>query len=150
MDQKTKISEWVRRFLAMAKLVATWSKDPSTQIGAVITRGKFIVSVGFNGFPRGTSDNTKFYEDKSTKYARVLHAELNAILTAKQDLTDCEIYVTAPPCSQCMAAIIQAGIKVVVALEPTGEFKDRWQDSCSHAQELADEAGIDYLVIPNV
>jgi len=138
MDDK-----WIDRFMDLSKLVSSWSKDPSTQCGVVITRGKFIVSVGFNGFPVGCDDSKIIYENRKRKYARVIHAEKNAILSAKQDLEGCIIYVYPfLPCSQCAAAIIQTGIKNVVTKKATQSLIERWGDSIQESLSMFDEAGV--------
>ena len=138
-------ADWDSRFLEMARLVSTWSKDPSTQVGAVITRGKFVVSLGFNGHPRGVADTPDRLENREVKYRTIIHAEINAILTAKQDLDGCTIYVwPLMPCSQCAAAIVQAGIKRVVAPEAGNE---RWAESFEFAVEIFSEAGVELVTI---
>ena len=105
--------KWDRRFLHLATQVAGWSKDPSTGVGAVIVRpDRTIASLGYNGFPRGVADT---YEDRDHKLLRTVHAELNAILSAREPLSGCIIYSTLCPCSNCAAAIIQAGIAGVVS-----------------------------------
>ncbi|GAM63531.1 dCMP deaminase [Vibrio ishigakensis] len=98
--------------LSNAELVGSWSKDPSTQVGAVITKKNRIVSVGFNGYPHGISDSADT-DERDMKYLKTLHAEENAILFAKRDLDECEIWVTHFPCPNCAAKIIQTGIKAV-------------------------------------
>ena len=90
----------------MAELVGSWSKDPSTQVGAVITHGNRIVSVGFNGYPHGISDSADT-DDREMKLLKTLHAEENAILFAKRDLAGSDIWVTHFPCPNCAAKIIQ-------------------------------------------
>jgi len=138
-------SKWDKRFLDLAEQVASWSKDPSTKCGAVIVKGKFIVSVGFNGFPAGCKDDEEIYADRPRKYKRVLHAEMNALLSAKQDLTGCTIYVHPfCPCSQCAAAIIQSGIVEVITKAPSAELIERWGDSITESLEMFKEAGIVY------
>ncbi len=87
------ISKWAKRFYQMAELVASWSKDPSTQVGAVITKQNRIVSVGFNGYPHGVSDSVDT-DERELKYLKTLHAEENAILFSKRDLDGCDIWVT--------------------------------------------------------
>jgi len=135
--------KWDQRFLKIAQEVSTWSKDPSTKCGAVVTRGKTIVSLGFNGFPAGCEDSKELYEDRTVKYARVIHAEINAILSAKQDLTGCTIYVyPLPPCSQCAAAIIQSGINTVIAPPPSDALEGRWGSSTHQATKMYQEAGV--------
>ena len=72
--------KWKRRFIELAKHISTWSKDPSTQVGAVIVRpDKTIASVGFNGFPRGVDDRPEKLADRPLKYQMIVHAEINAI-----------------------------------------------------------------------
>jgi dCMP deaminase len=140
------VSNWDSRFLELAKLVSTWSKDPSTQVGAVITRGKFVVSLGFNGHPKGVADTAERLEIRENKYRTIIHAEINAILTAKQDLEGCTIYLWPfMPCSQCGAAIVQAGIKRVVAPQADN---DRWAESFKFTQEIFSEAGVELVEIP--
>lgn len=119
--------KWDLRFLTLAFLVASWSKDPSTKCGAVIVRGNRIISLGYNGFPQGVYDHNERLQDRETKYKMVLHAEVNALMFANVDLTGCTIYtVPMPPCSRCAAQIIQAGIKRVVALVPSADMLTRW------------------------
>jgi dCMP deaminase len=141
------LSNWDSRFLELARLVSTWSKDPSTQVGAVITRDKFVVSLGFNGHPKGVIDSAERLEVREVKYRTIIHAEINAILTAKQDLEGCTIYLWPfMPCSQCGAAIVQAGIKRVVA--PKSD-NDRWAESFKFTTEMFGEAGVELVEIPS-
>lgn len=135
-------SKWAGRFIDMAFLVASWSRDPSSQVGAVIIRGKRIVSLGFNGFPAGTDDSQNLYEDRDRKYLRVVHAEKNAILFAKQDLTGCTLYATHFPCCQCAAFIIQAGINCVVVPQQTVEFMGRWKYHIRESLNMFHEAKV--------
>jgi len=139
------MADWDSRFLEMAKLVSTWSKDPSTQVGAVITRGKFVVSIGFNGHPKGVQDSGERLENREVKYRTIIHAELNAILTSRQDLEDCTVYVWPfMPCSQCGAAIVQSGIKRVVAPKSDNE---RWIESFNFTKRLFEEAGVELVEV---
>ena len=115
------MNNWDHRFLALAQHVAGWSKDPGTQCGAVITNGRRIVSVGYNGFAAGVRDHEIRLQDRATKLAMTIHAEENAILEAPRRPEGCTIYVwPLPPCSLCAAKIIQAGIVRVVAPEYKG------------------------------
>jgi dCMP deaminase len=111
--------------MGVALLAKERSKDPVTQTGAVIVdRNKNIISVGYNGFPIGCSDDDFPWDDTPgtnpvyTKHLYVVHAELNAILNARQhDLTNCTIYTTLFPCADCAKAIIQTGIRYVVYMD---------------------------------
>lgn len=135
--------KWDLRFLEMAKLVSTWSKDPSTGIGAVITNDKNrIISLGFNGYPRGIKDEGM--ENREEKLAKVLHAEVNAVLFSNKDLTDHTIYVyPLLPCSQCMSIIIQSGITRIVVMQSDQqkEIVKRWKESTDISLSMAKEAG---------
>lgn len=105
---------WDDRFLELADLVAGWSKDPRTQVGAVIVRpDKTVASVGFNGFPRGLADDVRLH-DRSRKHELVVHAEMNAILHAREPLAGYTLYCTLAPCVRCAVHVVQAGIARVV------------------------------------
>ena len=139
------MNNWDYRFLAMAQLVAGWSKDPSSKVGSVIADGKRIVSLGFNGFPAGTDDDPSIYDDRERKYRRVLHAEQNAMSFAKRDLTGCTIYITHPPCARCAAQIVQEGIKRVVCPSPSADFLTRWKDDMTEALAMFKEANVTFV-----
>ncbi len=114
--------KWVIRFLALAQHVASWSKDPRAKVGAVIVDAeKRIVSLGYNGFPRGVKDDEERLRDKATKLRLVVHAEANAILNAHRIPDQCTLYTTQVPCDECAKLIIQAGIKTVVSLDEDAE-----------------------------
>lgn len=140
--------KWTERFLGLASHIAEWSKDPSTKCGAVITRGNRIVSLGFNGFPSGVHDYDARLADRELKYKMVLHAEVNALLFAKEDLSDCTLYVVPmPPCSRCAAQIIQAGIKTIVTVSPPADKIKRWFDEFHIASLMYSEAGVDLIYV---
>ena len=135
-------TKWISRFLGLAEYVSEWSKDPSTKVGAVIAKDKRIVSLGFNGFPRETKDNSEIYEDRERKYLRVLHAEANAILFAKTDLRGCCLYATHFPCCQCASLIIQSGITEVYVPRQTQEFIERWYEQIKESLAMFTEAHV--------
>lgn len=119
MSKRVNSISWDSYFMGLAHLSALRSKDPSTQVGAVIVNVKNkIVGIGYNGFPSGLNDDEyPWHREGSfvdTKYAYVVHAELNAILNATSSLEGCSIYVSLFPCNECAKAIVQAGIKTVV------------------------------------
>lgn len=142
------MNKWDHRMLALVGLVATWSKDPSTGVGAVIVDGKNrIVSVGFNGFPRAVSDSDEALFDRDEKLRRTIHAEENALLFASRQVEGCTIYVTHPPCARCAAKLIQSGLARVVAPAPAEGFSARWADDMRSASAMFQEAGMafDYV-----
>lgn len=133
--------KWDRRFLELAEHIASWSKDPSTQTGAVIVApDRRIVSVGFNGLPRGVRDTTARLYDRELKYKIIVHCERNAMLFARESLHGCTLY-TWPlmSCSVCAAMVIQTGITRHVA--PYSD-NPRWQESFALTRELMREAGV--------
>ena len=137
--------KWDERFLRMAELISTWSKDPSTRVGAVIfDQDNRVVSLGYNGFPKGVEDSADRYSDRATKYRMVVHAEMNAIMFAQRSLRGCSI-ATFPfmPCSNCAASIIQSGIARVVAPALPQHLAERWGESCRLSTEMFTEAGIE-------
>ena len=137
-----KATKWQKRFFDMAYLVSSWSKDPSSQIGAVIVDSQNrVISTGFNGLPVGVKDTNERLGDRATKYKMILHAEENAIMFAKQNLNGCSIYVTKmPPCAHCAALIIQSGIKNVYV--PDVEIPERWRESTEMTRQMFKEAGV--------
>jgi dCMP deaminase len=136
------LSNWDKRFLELAKLVSSWSKDPSTKVGAVIVDDQnIIVSVGFNGFPKGIEDNDRL-NHRDSKYQIIIHAENNALMFAKRPLDNCTLY-TYPfmPCPRCAGMIIQSGIKRVVSYKNTID-RHRWELDFSISRELFNEANM--------
>ncbi len=143
------LGKWDWRFIEAAKFFAQWSKDPSTKVGAVIVdRDRRIVSVGYNGFPKGCSDAPELYADREVKYRRVVHAERNALLFACRSVKGCTAF-TWPfaPCSACAAMLIQAGITRVVAPAPTPELKARWGADLEEAARMFAEAEVAFVQV---
>lgn len=141
-DTITPSNKWDRRFLDLCDTIRSWSKDPSTKVGAVIVRPDLtIASMGYNGFAKGVDDNEARYLDRDLKYKLVLHAEENAILHAREPLTDYSLYVLPlSPCSLCAARIIQSGISGVITVK-----NDRSnEESHTLARQQFEEAGINY------
>lgn len=128
MSKRKDYISWDEYFMGVALLASQRSKDPSTQVGAcIVNDDNRIMSVGYNGFPRGCSDDEFPWEREGetthTKYPYVCHAELNAILNAGgNSLKGCRIYVALFPCNECAKAIIQCGIKEVVYI--SDKYKD--------------------------
>ena len=137
--------EWDEYFMAIAKLSAMRSKDPSTQVGAcIVSNDNRILSIGYNGAPNGFSDE-KFPwgrdgKNLDTKYPYVCHAELNAILNYRGNLEGSKIYVTLFPCNECAEALIQAGIKEVIY------YDDKYDGTDANivSKKLLDTCGVTY------
>lgn len=149
-------NKWDIRFLELAKLVASWSKDPSTQTGAVIVRpDKTVLSVGYNGFPRGIEDSEEKYNDRETKYSMIVHCEMNAVLSAHESVKGCTLY-TWPfaSCDRCAVHMIQSGITRAVAPILPKHLEERWSENLTKTRNLFKEAGIileeiDFLALQN-
>jgi dCMP deaminase len=144
------MDKWDTRYLRLAREVATWSKDPSSKIGAVCigVRGQ-VLSTGYNGFPRRITDDEHRLNDRPTKYKLVVHAEKNAIYNATYNgvsLDGATMYVSGLPCcSECAKGIIQVGIRrVIMEGDP---FNERWRESVELTIEMFKEAGIEYEFI---
>ena len=143
--------KWDQRYLALAREVSLWSKDPSRKIGAVAIGSKGqVLSQGFNGFPRGIFDAPHRYEDRPTKYRYVVHAEMNCIYNATfsgVSLDGATMYVWGLPiCSECAKGVIQVGVNRVVWSNDQ-EIPDVWTESLELTKSMFNEAGvtIDYL-----
>lgn len=137
--------KWDLRFLEMAKLVASWSKDPSTQTGAVIVRpDKTVASLGYNGFARGCLDDKELYENREVKYSRIIHCEMNAILSSRESLKGYTLY-TYPflTCDRCAVHVIQAGLKRVVAPICPSHLLERWEPTFVKSRAFYKEAHVD-------
>ena len=138
-----------RRFAELATAIAAFSKDPSTKVGAVLVDDHDnILAMGYNGFARGVTDSEERLCNRSMKYRLMTHAELNTLLAAARTGTSTNgatlIVSSLFPCEACASAIVQAGIKRVIAPRPNNE---RWIESNELAKTIFDEAGvkIDYL-----
>lgn len=111
---------WDEYFMGVAMLAAKRSKDPNSQVGAcIVSQENKILSIGYNGFPKGCSDDEFPWEREgdtlNTKYAYVAHSELNAILNYRGgSLEGTKLYVTLFPCNECAKACIQAGITEII------------------------------------
>lgn len=146
--------KWHLRFMELAELVSTWSKDPSTKTGAVVVGpDREIRATGYNGLVRGVDDNKPERLERPTKYDFFEHAERNAIYNAcltGTPLKGCVLYATHAPCTDCCRAIIQAGIKMVVThrVEPRPDIKDAtWRDKLGFSEQMFKEAGVEIKYI---
>lgn len=114
---------WDDYFMSIAFLSALRSKDPNRQVGAcLVSQDQVILGIGYNGFPRGCSDDELPWAKMSatgdpleTKHPYVCHAEVNAILNKNHASANGQkLYVTMFPCNECAKIIIQAGITEVI------------------------------------
>lgn len=135
-------SKWDRRFMEMAQMVSTWSKDPSTKIGVILVRDRKVVSTGYNGFPAGIADDHRL-DDREKKYPIIVHGEMNALIQAGRDAEGSTLYLwgfPGPPCQDCAKHLIQAGIVRIVTR--AGEPEARWADAINAAYGILEEAHV--------
>jgi dCMP deaminase len=140
-DSQTK---WDNRFLEQAKLVASYSKDPSTKTGAaIVAPNGSLISTGFNGFPQCMEDKPEWYANREEKYSRIIHCEMNAAMYAKRDLAGCTLY-TYPfiSCDRCFVHMLQLGITRFVAPKATEEQLTRWGSAFERVRTYASDAGV--------
>lgn len=141
---------WDQKFFSLAKEYASWSKDPSTKVGAIaVNSQRDILSHGWNGFPRGIKDTEERLNDRPTKYKYMVHGEMNCIYNATRmgrSLNDSDLYVYGlPVCSECAKGIIQVGIKNVFMCYPA-EIGEKWKDSFEQTKENFEETGVNWKV----
>jgi len=135
--------KWDARFMDVAEMIATWSKDPSTQVGCVLVdQNRRIIGTGYNGFPRGVDDCVERYEHRPTKILMVQHAEANAVLQAVAEMKGATAYVTHHPCSSCAGVLIQAGVTRVVTRRPEEALAERFAESFEATRTMFEEAGV--------
>ena len=132
-----KTISWDECFMTMAETVSMRSKDMTTKVGVIIvSEEKNHVAIGYNGFPTGMSENQSRWDNKNSY---VVHAELNAVINAKADLTGWTVYTTMFPCTECTKMLLQTGVSRVV-------YKDRSsasvEDSWKFSKVLLEEMGI--------
>lgn len=131
IQKNQSLIDWHSMFMGVALLASARSKDARKRNGAcVISADNRIVGVGYNGLPRGCSDEDPVYwsddDDDAylSRHSYVVHAEVNAILNCVVlPLTGCTIYTTQFPCPRCAQSIIQVGIRKIVYLERKGHHQ---------------------------
>ncbi len=144
-EKRNNYLSWDECFMQMANVIAQRSKDSSTQAGAVIVnQNNIVVGLGYNGFPRGCSDEKLPWEREgnflNTKYAYVVHSEENAVYNANKPTEGCKIYTTLFPCNECTKTLIQSGIKEIIYASDKYHDQDSWVAS----RKMLDLAGIKY------
>lgn len=143
--------DWHKKHLDLAKHISSWSKDPSKQIGAVVvSETGQILSLGYNGFPRGIADTEDRLNDREQKYKLIVHAEMNAIYNATLNgvsLRGSILYVYGlPVCSSCALGIIQVGIKLVV-MPDNMKIPETWAKSWEETKNVFTESNTTWMFI---
>ena len=147
-EEDAKQLKWDKRFMTMASLMACWSKDPSSQIGAIVVNDeRRILATGYNGFPKGIDDTEERLNNRELKYPLIVHAETNALMNALYSgvsVKDATMYVYGlPVCPECTKLIIQAGVRRVVIKPNTPMTPQTWVDLWDNqSAPMFKEAGV--------
>ena len=149
------MNSWDKKYIRLAREISSWSKDPSTQIGAVAVGEKGqLLAQGYNGFPRGIEDSEYRLNNRKEKYKYVVHAEMNCIYNATYNgvsLNGSTIYIYGlPVCSECAKGLIQVGVKRVVSTPITDATPDKWIESTKLTKAIFNEAGVQYDFINTI
>lgn len=144
--------KWDARFLDLANSIATWSKDPSRGVGAVIVSPmRQVIATGYNGLPRGVEDNPERLE-RPAKYDLIVHAEMNAIIQCARNgisPVGATLYSSFSPCIHCTLSIVQAGIARVVT-RSVAKGDAHWNESIDKSIAMFEEVGIEYTVLGEI
>ena len=138
-------NKWNYRYIDLARHISTWSKDPSSKIGAVVI-GDYgqVLSTGYNGFPRNIEDSEERLNNRETKLGLVVHAEMNCIYNASltgTSLKGASLYCYGLPiCSDCAKGIIQAGISEVYVRKIDINKSERWKESWIKSKLMFEES----------
>jgi dCMP deaminase len=140
------MNKWDIRFVRIAKEVAEWSKDPSTQVGSIAVKNRKIIATGYNGFPKGVKDAPRDLYDREMKLKLTVHAEKNMIYNAVEHgvkLEGSTVYIWGlPTCEECWKGLVQTGVSRVVM--PDIEFNGgKWKEGCKFAKEYMEDVGIE-------
>jgi dCMP deaminase len=141
---------WDEFFMLHVYLVASKSKDPSTQIGAIIVKDNILLSEGYNGFCRGVDDNVEERWKRPDKYSWIEHGERNSIFNAARNgikTLDTTMFTNGLPCVDCARSVIQAGIKEIVLHSPWEKYwieimKDKWKEHDAISSKMFEEAKV--------
>jgi dCMP deaminase len=139
------MTNWDERFIDLAKHIGEWSKDRSTKVGCVIVGpSREVRSIGFNGFPRNINDDEPARHERPAKYLWTEHAERNAIYNAARigvSIEGCYMYLPWFPCVDCARAIIQTGLKELIATRPQLDHP-KWGEDFQLAISMLEEGGV--------
>jgi dCMP deaminase len=136
---------WDDFFMGLAQYVSQKSKDRSRKVGAVsVDQRNVVLSLGWNGFPRGVNDDVEERHQRPLKYLLAEHAERNLCYNAASkgiSLSGAKMYVTWYPCCDCARAIIQSDISELVCMEPNWD-DSVWAEQFRISKEMLAEAGV--------
>lgn len=140
------------QYFQLAKQLANiFSKDPSTKVGAIFLADESyqVLSLGYNGMPRGIKEYEFSKWERPRKYKLVEHAERNCIYNAARHgtpLNGCIAIVTLFPCCDCTRGLIQSGVKILVTTK-TEDAEKRWGEEWIEAEKMLSEAGVTVVLL---
>jgi len=141
-------ADWNKRFMELVRFISQWSLDPKRKVGSVIVDDDhMVISMGYNGIPRNCDNEVPERNERPTKYLYYEHAERNALYHAARHgvtVKGCNMYVTDFPCADCARGIIQAGIKRLIAPQPSFDH-ERWGESWAAAEAMLVESGVNII-----
>lgn len=147
----TNRKSWDEFYLDMADVISERSKDRSAKIGALLVKDNAVISMGYNGFPRGVDDDVESRHERPAKYSYTEHGERNSIYNAARhgiSTFGSTMYTQGVPCADCARAVIQAGCSKLVARWQANETVfPAWVESCAKGREMLEEAGVEVVVI---
>lgn len=120
---------YVKEMFAIAEVVASFSKDPSTKVGAVGAVNGRVIGTGRNGFPPKIPDIPALYENRDAKHLMVKHAEENLVSICGDQIRGGDAFVTLVPCNDCAGLLITSGVKRVFTRPPIGDtiWTRKWE-----------------------
>jgi len=143
---------WAMRFIQLAEIFASYSKDPSTKVGAVaISPDRRIIIPGYNGFPAALQDLPSRLENRDQRLKFTVHAEENVLITLRSLLPPTSpsikgwtLFTTHHPCSKCALALLNSPIDTVIySTSPsTADFELRWREDLSVSSDILEEGNI--------
>lgn len=143
------VTKWDRRFLSLAEHISHWSKDPTTQVGCVISDEKnVVIGMGFNGFPQGSPDSLTALMDRPRKRLRTIHAEMNALHFSTKSVEGARIYVTHHPCAACTANLLQHKPSVIlIPRSTTTPLGPDWEESINESKLMLQEHNVPIIEV---
>ena len=141
------VSKWDKRFLVLAEHKASWSLDKGTKVGCVIAKGRQDKYYGYNGFPQGIADTDARLHNYDLKHKLVIHAEMNAIFSARESLEGHTLYSTLVPCIRCAVSIIRVGITRVVCYSGETIKMKKHAVDIELTKQIFNEAGIEFIML---
>jgi dCMP deaminase len=139
------IKSWDEVFMDMAFATRQRSKDPSTNVGAVLVSSlNVVLGTGFNGPPRQLDDNLVPWESRPDKYGYIIHAEENALWYSLgshglQSLIGSKLYCTHIPCSECVLRAIRSDVAEIIYPENSEDYPLRKLLEGMNSQMLIDK-----------